>query len=273
MVKGVTAPAAACGDNLVATGNQNDPLAPFFVDGNRGAVNKNGVCGQNGAAVNYSFVVDPNKKTVTLIWDTTGTGQPNAAFSYTVTSALPFPNNGWPAVPQPRLAWKVYTDTANGHNAGDPVFIPAQGCDAPILPKQYGTGSIGQGSQSLTLSPAVDTSMLPSTPFPIVMETERMLVTAVNSGASWTVTRNVGGTAPAMPQHSSVPVMSTPLPLLTAAAVSGQPGYYTAGTPAQMCIASQSWGANGLAPPAPGTPQIIYFTNVFDIGDGYFSSE
>jgi hypothetical protein len=275
LIKAVALAPVACGGALVANGNQNDPLAPFFVDGNRGALNKDGSCSQT--PVGYSLVTNPGNKQVTLIWDTTAGGQPNAAFSYTVTSALPFPDNGWPSVPQPKLAWKVYTDTVAGdHNAGDPVFIPAQGCDAPILPKQYSTGSIGQGagSQSLMLSPAVDTSTLPSTPFPIVMETERMLVITVNSGSSWTVQRGDGGTGTNPPSsHTSVPVMSTPLPLLTQAAVAGKTQYYTQGTPAQMCIASQSWGANGLAGSPPGVPQIIYFTNVLDIGDGWYSQD
>lgn len=279
IVKASGAP-LACGGQLVATGNPTDPLATFYVDGNRGALNKDGLC---PAAVNYSFVTDPAKKTVSLIWDTTtGTGQPNAAFKYTVTSApLTFPN-GWPAITQPNIGWKVYdpgvAPLPSGASAGDPVFIKAQGCVAPILPKQYGTasidGAVTSTSLSVTLSVAVNS--WPSAPFPIVMEAERMLVTLITpvdaTHSTWTVQRGDGMTTPAV--HAGAPVMSTPLPLLTATSIGSQSAYYTIGKPAQMCIASQSWGSSGFVPgQIPGVPQIIYFTTVFDIGDGWFSSE
>ena len=52
---------------------------------------------------------------------------------------------------------------------------------------------------------------MPATPFPTVVGTERMNVTAV-AGASWTVVRGAGGTAAAA-HFATCRVMSTPLPL------------------------------------------------------------
>ncbi len=270
-VKAPSAAPLACGGSMVATNNPPNASDPGHVDGARGVLNKDGLC---PALVNYSFVTDPNSGKVVLIWDTTSSGQPNAAFSYTVTSKpVPLPT-GFPAVRQPKVAWKVYDAVTGGvppANAGDPVFIPAQACAAPILPKQYGTASIDGVSTSLTVSLTVNANTLPSTPFPIVMEAERMLVTAVN-GSTWTVQRGDGMTTPA--SHTIVPVMSTPLPLLTGPFSPTQALYYTVGKVAQMCIASQSWISMGFQPGViPVVPQIVYSTTVFDIGDGVFSDE
>ncbi len=273
MVKAPSAAPLACGDLLVAINNPPNVTDPGHVDGSRGLLNKDGQC---PARVNYTFVTDPANDKVTLIWDTTANGQPNAAFQYAVTSkpvALP---TGWPPARQPKVAWKVFDPLVTiplppGVSAGDPVFIPAQACAAPILPEQYGSASIDGSSTSLTVSLTVQANTLPGTPFPIVVESERMLVTAVNGGA-WTVQRGDGGTMATT--HTNAPVMSTPLPLLTGPFDAVQAQYYTVSKPAQMCIASDSWMAFGFQPGVtPGVPQIIYSTTVFDIGDGFFSSE
>ena len=55
-----------------------------------------------------------------------------------------------------------------------------------------------------------------ATPFSIVIEQERMLVTKVNTNTNvWTVTRPTGGTSPGgSPASFNAPVMSTPFPIV-----------------------------------------------------------
>jgi hypothetical protein len=117
---------------------------------------------------------------------------------------------------------------------------------------------------------------VPTPPFPIVIDLERMTVTNV-SGGSWTVNRGAGGTTPAT--HSKFypdattpkKVMSTPLP------IDNDPTsfYYT--QQMRMCIAEEGWsafppGANDCptTPPPPLAPLacVLYSTTIFDIGDG-----
>jgi len=81
----------------------------------------------------------------------------------------------------------------------------------------------------------------------IVIGTERIHVNSVTTGNVLNVTRAQGGTS-ASAHIAPAPVMSTPLPIMTAT-----PGPYIAGDQAQMCLAGQSGNTS----------------TVIDIGDGW----
>jgi hypothetical protein len=78
--------------------------------------------------------------------------------------------------------------------------------------------------------------------FPIIVDSERMQVTAL--GNTWTVQRGQGGTT-ASPHAAGAPVMSTPRPLLTGPFDSTQSAAgYVVGNQAHGCIAKpdpSSW--------------------------------
>jgi hypothetical protein len=255
-----------CNDPLV-TGGGSDASAPGYAAGKRGPFNKGGnnsndVC---PAPVNYSFsnTIASNNK-ASLIWDTTANGQPNAAFAYTVNWKVEdVDGSGWPVNRRPKVAWKI--DPVTG-----PVFILAQACTSQSLPAPYGTAAAIDGTtSSITVTLATGVTP-PPTPFAIVVDSERMLVTATGTGTNWTVVRNDGMTGNNVTHLLGAKVMSTPLPLLTAGAIGDQTAYYTPGKPAQMCIYDHGWIPKGFKPGSnPGVPQIMWQTSVFDIGDGF----
>jgi hypothetical protein len=106
-----------------------------------------------------------------------------------------------------------------------------------------------------------DNLPLPALPFPIIIGTERMLVTKAST-STWTVSRAQGGTDEAEHFEDNL-VMSTPLPLVSASAFSSsQPiknlqlaAGYAVGAQAQVCI--QARGVNGGAST----------TSFIDVGD------
>ena len=240
-----------------------------YASGERGYWNKDGV---SCIPLLYTFtntILTDN--TVHLEWDTS-TGQ-HPAFTYIMTwktedvdnattvdpttNAIKF---GWPVPKRVFTAWTV-------DGSGNPNFVAAQACVSPDLPAPYaqlassiGTAVAGTSQNiSVTLPPSAPTgfptAQVPAaTPFPMVMGTERMLVTAV-SGATWTVTRGAGGTTPA-PHVANDYVMSTPLPL------------DSTGVQVPMCVQSHAWQSVGFDP-ITKLAQIRYTTRVFDIGDGW----
>jgi len=133
------------------------------------------------------------------------------------------------------------------------------------LPAPYGTLTAAINDTTQTSITVNATATLPGTPFPIVIGTERMQVSAV-SGSTWTVARGQGGTTAAT-HFANAPVMSTPLPLIPNDLAFIAP--YAVGAQAQMCIASRGWVSSGLDP--SGNPVVEYFTTVIDIGDGWTS--
>jgi hypothetical protein len=258
----ITAPTGTLLCGAVFTAG-TDPNAPGYAAGKRGLFNKGGNGGSDACpqTVNYSFVntiTDNNR--VSLTWDTTATGQPNAAFAYTVNWKVEdVDSSGWPLYRHPKVAWLV-------DSTGNPLFIAAQACTSQFLPAPYGTAAAIDGmttSIPVTLAAGVTP---PPTPFAIVVESERMLVTA--TGTNWTVVRGDGMTG-RVAHPAGAKVMSTPLPLLTQDAIGSQ-NAYAALTPAHMCIYDHGWIPKGFRPGSnPGVPQVIWQTSVFDIGDGF----
>jgi hypothetical protein len=265
-------PPLACGASLT-TGSTTDSNAPGYAAGKRGPNKGGDACAQS---VNYSFSNGDNL--VSLIWDTTANGQPNATFAYTKNwKAEDVDSSGWPRYRRPKVAWYVYDlQRSPSQTAGNPVFIPAQACTSQSLPAPYGTAAaIGAGASGSpgTITVTLNASVtLPPTPFAIVIDSERMLVTSVASAPTWNVVRGDGMTG--APSHLPAPVMSTPLPLLTSDAITAGAAdaglYYTAGKPAQMCVYDHGWIPQGFKPGVtPGVPQVVWTTSVFDIGDGF----
>ena len=246
-----------CGDSLaLAFTNPNNlsNTAPGYAAGSRGANNKDG---STCIKVDYTFtntiLIDD---TVHLKWDTNV--QPNAAFIYTMNSRLkPVDGDGWTAR-RPNVAWLESPP-------GTPIFVPGLACLSPGLPAPYGTLTAAINDTTQTSITVNATATLPGTPFPIVIGTERLQVSAV-SGSTWTVARGQGGTTAAT-HFANAPVMSTPLPLIP-----NDPAFiapYAVGAQAHMCIASRGWVSSGLD--ASGNPVVEYFTTVIDIGDGWTS--
>jgi len=205
-----------------------DSLAATNITGLRGLYNKDG---STCSTVDY-FATNtiPINKTLHFAWDATSsvddTSQVGATFRYTVT----FPNPG-----RPQLAW--HTDSLG------PVFVDAQPCLVTQfdhnLPAPYGTLAQDVNSTKNKISVNVTTPPSISLPFPIIVESERMNVTAIGP-SQWTVERHQGGTAPQA--HNASPtvfIMSTPRPLLTGPFVQRQlSAGYKVGDQAHGCVAS-----------------------------------
>ena len=293
-----------CGDPFASSFANPGNLAPDqpgYASGSRNGYNKDGVA-QACVPVLYTFtnnILTPPFDQVRLSWDTAS--QPNAAFIYTMNWRLrpvitSNPGNlqpspiGWTAMPRPGVAW--LTDAS-----GNPIFIPGLACVSGKLPAPYGQlgSAIDQNATSITITGVAGDAVtgapkVPSTPFPIVIanqvgglqstQTERM--TAVGTptqspattpgGGPYTLTYTVTrGTATegfsAKAQHdASYPVVSTPLPIIPNDTTSF-PAPYTVQTQAHMCIAEHGFNAFSIG--ADGTTQLMYFTTVIDIGDGY----
>lgn len=259
-----------------------DPNQSGYAAGSRGFWNKDGMSCVPLLYTFENFILstDPNlANKVHLIWDTTA-GQ-NPAFTYSITwkaedvdnptnpNSLGPSNYGFPV---PLRVFVAFNTT------GTPQFVPALACSNTALPAPYGNlhSAIGTSdTQILVDVPAspvptyVDshgntlsypTSTFPASgSFPIVIGTERMLVTAVSGGSSpftLTVTRGDGATQKAA-HDANVYVMSTPLPV--------DPNTHVQ---IPMCIVNNGWMSAGLNP-ATGIPQVRWFTTVFDIGDGW----
>ena len=137
-----------------------------------------------------------------------------------------------------RVAWYDPTGTTLS------PLVPGRACLSPNLPAPYGalSGAIDAGDTTIPVSVS---ATLPVAPFPIVIDKERMTVTAVAAG-SWTVVRGAGGTTAAA-HASGQSMMSTPLPL------------DGSGNEMRVCIVEEGWTAVTRACPtarcpAPGAP-------------------
>lgn len=238
-------------DPLQTNPANKGPLEPGFAAGSRGQYNKDG---SQCVVVGYTFtntILTNNQ--VNLKWDTNV--QPNAAFTYTMNWKLrPVDANGWTAV-QPMVAWEE-------SSPGNPIFVPGLACLSSNLPAPYGTLTVDNGATTLQVNVTVPPSALPPGPFPIVIGTERMLVTGV-SGSTWTVQRGQGGTTQ-ITHLAGDPVMSTPLPIYSA---NPSYAYSYAGKQAHVCIAEHGMTSAGLD--SSGNALVQYFTTVIDIGDGW----
>jgi hypothetical protein len=232
---------------------------PGYAAGQRGMYNKDG---SPCVPVGYTFTNDIlNTNSVLLQWNVPS--QPAAAFRYTVTwqpeyvdATTGMPNR------VTRVAWYGPTGVLG-------ALVPGRACRSANLPSPLGAlgNAIGAGDSVI---PVMVSASVPGTPFPIVVDNERMIVTAV-AGGSWTVVRGAGGTTAAV-HAAATAVMTTPLPL------------DGAGKEMRMCIAEEGWiaiepGVPGCPlPPTPGAPAtppacVLYSTTVIDIGDGFMSRD
>jgi hypothetical protein len=264
----------AC-SGTVLSGNVNQP---GYYEVLRGAQNKDGSCNTSVSYILTNKILDPTNPSFAFTWDTTtGTGEPYAAFSYTVNWAIEDTTSsstpGWPNAKNVKVAW--YTDSL-----GNPIYIRAQSCTSESLPATLTTLSVplsnaGGSGQTMTVT---STPAGLTAPFAVVVGTERMLVTAI-SGNSWTVNRgDTQGTAVAGHSAGAL-VMSTPLPLLTSWAVSTvgtlpvgvTSNPYVAGKPAHMCVWAHGFVGKGINP-SSGAATVMYTTSAFDIGgDGWMA--
>ena len=251
-----------CGDTFDSSApGATDVTKPGYAAGERGGFNKDrAAC----VPVGYTFANNiVSNNSVLLTWNVAS--QPGAAFKSTMTWKPEYVNalTGMPARIT-RVAWY------NSMGILGPL-VPGRACLSPDLPFPYGTvGAVTIAAGDLMIGVTASIPV-PTPPFPIQINNERMTVTAV-SGSSWTVVRGVGGTTAAI-HNPGANVMSTPLPL------------DGAGIQMQMCIAEEGWssvypGANDcpttatVAPnpsiPIPTAPLacVLYTTTVIDIGDG-----
>lgn len=229
--------------------------------------------------VDYHFAVDTTNFIGKLQWDTGQ--QPNAAFSWTVLwPAEDVDSTGW-LVRRPKLAWTMDL-SGNATN-----IINAVACLSAIPPTPYGILVNGLNDTDNTSTVTLDTTTTINTqgppktavpaspPFPIVIGTERMQVTAVSGGPTYTltVTRGQGGTFKvshaASTSTTQTIVMSTPLPIdpnpQLADGTSPNPYYLQQD---HMCVWDQGWTASGINP-LTGVQQVRSSVSVFDVGDGF----
>ena len=179
-------------------------------------------------------------------WDVAAA--PAAAFRYSILDGQGHPIS-WTQGTS-KVAWLC-------DPAGDPsCWVLAQPCERgnpnlaePYLPWPYAT-LIADNGKTIKVDTSAFSSVnpLPPLPFPIFVETERMLVTKINLNTStWTVQRCQGGTCTSATTHQpNLNVMSTPLGILP----TGTKAPYKAGDQAKACY-------------VPGT------NNLVDIGDAW----
>ena len=172
--------------------------------------------------------------------------------SYFVTNTLPLDGRlhfEWILTPQSREAFVYAADVTTGAPLsfswrddanGNPVFITATNCEpspsspTAALPFPYGTLITSLSRTASTLKIALASGVtVPAVPFRIVVESERMVVTAIN-GTSWTVQRAADGTTAATHAASAM-VMSTHLPPMLPLVA---PSPYSNDYYARMCIAT-----------------------------------
>jgi hypothetical protein len=234
VVTGISCGNIACGQSF-SVGNEDPTSASYkSVSGWRG-LNADGTC-SGTAHLSYFVTNQLGAATTTdrllhFTWQS-DLNSPQT-FAYELTRI--------PATGQWTLGWLL-------DNSGQLVTIPAPLCNGALLPltpttiddlplpKVYGVLTSDVKANTKTLK--VDT--LGNTPptvtgagIPIIVETERMLVTAIdNSG--WSVSRTATLSHPA-----GTNVASTPMPLLD----NSVPSPY-GGSPAKMCLA---WTSGGTA--------------------------
>jgi len=206
------------------------------ISGTRGQYNKDGAtCPTTDYTATNTI---PSNNKLHFEWDANQSG---ASFRYTVT----FLTAGLP-----QLSWK-------NDNAG-PVFINAEPCLVtqfqPLnLPAPYGTLAQDVNLSKTTIKVNVTTAPTISLPFPIVIGSERMQVTAINNNNNqWTVVRGQGGTSPSSHAASATTfVMSTPRPLIMDRDFSSDPAIKQAQLSANYKVGDQAHGC--VASPDAGT--------------------
>jgi len=210
---------APCGFTFTVPNTLVVAGSPTYVSGIRGDYNKDG---STCSTIDYTATNTlPTQKLFRFEWDRS---EPTATFRYTLN---------FPAPVMPFIAWLS--------NTAGFVDVAAQPClvtqFAPNnLPAPYGT--LAQAVNSNKSKIQVNVTNAPAIPlsFPIIVDSERMQVTAL--GNTWTVQRGQGGTT-ASPHAAGAPVMSTPRPLLTGPFDSTQSAAgYVVGNQAHGCIAS-----------------------------------
>jgi len=274
----------ACGNSVVLVADKAS-LSPELVV-TRGPYNSDGSCSNPSDffASNKLLTADGQ---VHFRWPVGPADQALGVWAYNVVST----NDT-----MPKLAWVNVDDSkasAAFPNANSTTQVPAY-LDGSILPckdpngnsatlasipypKPYGVLSNNANQSTLTIkvntSPQNAVLPTPTTPFDIVIGTERMRVTSAQ-GSTWTVeARGAGMTTPA-PHAAGSKLMSTPLPLLPESGyqatyadgvtvVNPTPSHYAFGRQAQMCIV----GAPTEVLPATDPP--TYSTTIIDLSDGF----
>jgi hypothetical protein len=236
----VTCGDTKCGMGFVVPSDLAVSGNPTYVNGIRGDFNKDG---STCSVLDYTVTnTIPTNDKLHFEWNASST---SAAFLYTLNFVT--------ATTTPQLAW--LTDSSG------PVFVDAQPCLSTNMPNNlpapYGTLAQDVNSSKNKIQVNVTSAPTIPVPFPIVIGTERMLVT--NTGTNnWSVQRGQGGTHPA-PHSATARIMSTPLPLLTGPFTTAQNhAGYIVGYQAQMCITS---------PNPTSWPSLTY--DIIDIGDGW----
>ena len=277
----------SCGSFAAGDGfNVPDILNPDCVTGERGYYDKDGTVFGHGLPIYVTNTVPTNGKLHFRWPDFQGdVHDALATFEYEVCASGPLPSPG-----TTKVAW-LNTDKSPASTPGTPAFIVAQDCldNADFLPEPYAK-LVSDDGATITVDltqPTGDHPAIPQppTPFDIVIESERLTVTAIacsdaghddagvdpfecgeNEGGPpniWYVTRGVGHTTPVT--HTGTPlVMSTPLPLLP----DDVDAPYVGGSPALMCIADQD--PSGEEDEEEDEVVTGHTTTFIDIGgDGY----
>ena len=123
-------------------------------------------------------------KYLTTLWDKDQEDSDVAVFSYEVNLEPTASTTGPQKLLEMQVAWLPKPD-------GTPDFKPALMCEtkANFLPVQY-TTLVADNGGKITVASSAAVATIAATPFSIVIEQERMLVTKVNMNTNvWTVTR------------------------------------------------------------------------------------
>jgi hypothetical protein len=224
-----------------AIGNDDPSLLPYRVVSGLRGLNADGTCSDtshvgyfvtNKLGVTTDNDFPATSRSVHFVWPPDST----PVFAYKVT------RNGagseWDLAWLPKLglspvALNADTLHCNGFITGDEPVATAL-----PLPKAYGV--LAQDVKVNTKQLKVDLvgTALPNIGDPVVVESERMVVTSIDS-SGWSVTR----TKPVFHVAGST-VASTPMPILGSV-----PAPYTAGDPAKMCLAwtndTSAWVIDG----------------------------
>ena len=198
-----------------------------------------------------------------LEWDIVA--QKSAVFTYSANFQPERAGDG--GFLDPNRSWKFQWKLADGSLSPQ---VPYKTCLSPAEPAPYATLTDDVAIGATDISVSVVAASVPDVPFAIVIDSERMIVTAKTSATTWQVARGstVGGTAIF---HSKVygtttvskNVMSTPFPLYKQGSmVDPLPmqmcalEYGAAVVPNEACLATDA--ANGYSVPSlPGTPTVV----------------
>ena len=138
--------------------------------------------------VGYVFtnLIVTNTNTIHQVWDTNS--QPNGVFTYAIPWKPVWANTNpqYPlGLPKPtQVAWNP---------SGPPQYVDARFCLTQNLPAVIGYFGGGDNQLTSPITKTVTSSITTFTQkFPIVIDQERMTVTAI-SGNQWTFTRGLSG--------------------------------------------------------------------------------